>query len=258
MSSDYADDIAVPRPRSLARDLIKPLIPAPARRWLTRRAGGIPDIGAVRMGGLRRVTPISDDFGYDRGTPVDRHYIEAFLDRRRADIRGRVLEIGERTYTQRFGSRVERSDVLHVKAGNPDATYVDDLSAPSTLPDATYDCLVVTQTLHLIYDMPAAVATMRRLLRPGGVALVTFPGITQVDQGEWGGTWYWSLTMKSARRLFDEAFDPTEVEIDDFGNVLTASAFLYGLAAEELSPEEIDHRDPRFPVIITVRARRPE
>ena len=39
-----------------------------------------------------------------------------------------------------------------------------------------------------------------------------------------------------------------------YGNVLTAMCELHGLAAEELSPEELDHVDPDFEVIVTVRA----
>jgi hypothetical protein len=38
------------------------------------------------------------------------------------------------------------------------------------------------------------------------------------------------------------------------GNVLAATAFLYGLAAEELSREELDHLDLRYPVTIGIRA----
>ena len=54
--------------------------------------------------------------------------------------------------------------------------------------------------------MPAAVAEMRRALKPGGVALVTVPGISQIDRGEWGESWYWSLTRASALRLFGDVF----------------------------------------------------
>jgi SAM-dependent methyltransferase len=153
------------------------------------------------MGHLRRVTPLSDDFGSDRGLPVDRFYIEDFLRRYRADVAGRVLEIGEDTYTRRFGGdRVTSSDVLHVKLGNPAATIVDDLSTARTLPEGAFDCAIVTQTLHLIWDVPAALRNLRRILKPGGVLLATFPGISQVDQGEWGETWYWAFTLKSSER----------------------------------------------------------
>jgi hypothetical protein len=40
------------------------------------------------------------------------------------------------------------------------------------------------------------------------------------------------------------------------GNVLAAISFLHGLAAEELRPEELDHRDTDYELLITVRARK--
>lgn len=203
------------------------------------------------------VEPLSRAFGYDRGTPVDRYYIEGFLDRRRADIRGRVMEIGEPTYSQAFGgSAVTRQDVLHVHEGNPVATIVGDLTVPGVLPDNVFDCHVITQTLHCIYDMAAAVRQLHASLAPGGVALVTVPGISPVDVGEWGGFWCWSLTETSARRLFAETFGEDNVEVETFGNLVAATALLRGAAAEELGARKLDVRDPAYPVTITVRARK--
>jgi SAM-dependent methyltransferase len=238
----------------------KNLLPAAVKRRLRTWLDDRPGVGRARMGDLRRVTPLSDDFGSDRGLPVDRFYIEDFLDRWRADIAGRVLEIGEDTYTRRFGGdRVTSRDVLHVKLGNPAATIVDDLSTATTLPEGTFDCAIVTQTLHLIWDVPAALRNLRRILKPGGVLLATFPGISQVDQGEWGETWYWAFTLKSGERLFAEAFPPgpgDEVRIETHGNVLAASSLLFGLATSELSRDELVHCDVRYPVVLTVRARK--
>src|SRR5690606_36209613 len=128
-------------------------------------------------------------------------YIENFLERHREDIKGRVLEIGDDAYCRRFGGGITRQDVLHVSSENEEATIIGDLSHPGVLPDSSFDCMVLTQTLHLIYDMPAAVRHIHRALKPGGVALVTVPGTTQVDRGEWGSSWYWSLPLLSLQRL---------------------------------------------------------
>ena len=68
----------------------------------------------------RRLDPVSRDWGYDRGVPIDRYYIENFLDRHAGDIRGHVLEIGVDSYTWRFGGdRVTKSDVLNLEEENP-------------------------------------------------------------------------------------------------------------------------------------------
>jgi hypothetical protein len=54
--------------------------------------------------------------------------------------------------------------------------------------------------------------------------------------------------------LFEEAFSAGDVHADAFGNVLAATAFLHGLAAEELTPSELDYRDPDYEFLITVIA----
>jgi SAM-dependent methyltransferase len=148
--------------------------------------------------------PASRRFAFDRGTPIDRYFIGRFLERNAETVHGRVLEVGDRGYTQTYGGkRVTRSDVLHVTSGNPEATIVGDLATGKGLPRGVYDCLVLTQTLHVIYDVHSAVKNIYRLLKPGGVALVTIPGITPIsrfDAERWGD--FWRMTPAAAQQLF--------------------------------------------------------
>ncbi|MEJ7787734.1 MAG: hypothetical protein WKF96_23275, partial [Solirubrobacteraceae bacterium] len=60
----------------------------------------------VRLGSLGSSEPISSAWGFDRGLPVDRWYIERFLGQHRADVTGRVLEVKDSGYTDRFGHDV--------------------------------------------------------------------------------------------------------------------------------------------------------
>lgn len=207
---------------------------------------------------LPGLQPLSRDFGKDRGTPIDRAYIHEFLWDRRADVRGRVLEVADSGYTDYLGEgEVTHCDVLHVRPEYPWVTIVGDLATGEGLPRDAFDCVVLTQTLHLIYDIHRAVRTVHDVLAPGGVVLATLPGISQVsqfDRREWGD--FWRFTADSARHLFAEAFDPAEIEVAAFGNVLVATAFLYGYALEDLSPDEIAHRDDDYHFLIGVRARR--
>jgi SAM-dependent methyltransferase len=220
-----------------------------------RRARAEPRVGSIDLGDLGTTRPVSPGFGFERGTPVDRHYIDRFLERHTEDVSGRVLEISEDRYTRAFGGdRVERVDVLHVEEGNPQATIVGDLTDAPHVPDAGFDCVICTQTLLLIWDVPAAIATIRRVLAPGGTALVTVPGITRVCREEaesWGD--YWRFTAQSARRLFEEA-GFAAVEVETFGNVLSATAQLQGIVAEELDRADLDVHDPDYEVLIGIRA----
>ncbi len=212
----------------------------------------IPASGSVDFGSLRRLAPLSTNFGYDRGTPVDRRYIETFLADHAEDVRGRVLEVQENDYTTRFGGeRLETSEVLSLLPDNPKATIVGDLSHGDTIPTASLDCAIVTQVLHLIHDPRNAVRTLHRILRPDGVALVTVPGISQL---EWSESWHWSFTVLSAKQMFDDVFGRHNVQVRAYGNVLAATAFLWGIAAGELEQAELDYFDPNYPVTVAVRA----
>jgi SAM-dependent methyltransferase len=205
-----------------------------------------PPVGWVRFGGLRRLQPTSRVFGFDRGFCIDRHYIKKFLAAHAQDIQGHVLEIGDDAYTRKFGGEhVTKGDVLHVIEGNPKATIVTDLTCAHHILADTFDCIICTQTLQFIYDVQATLKTLYRILKPGGVLLATFPGISQIsryDMDRWGD--YWRFTTLSALRLFEEVFPPEHVTVEAHGNVLTAIAFLHGLAAEELRQEELDYHDP--------------
>ena len=127
--------------------------------------------------GTCRLRPISILYGSDRGQCIDRFYIEEFLARNSKDIRGRVLEIADNTYTLRFGAqRVLQSDILHAAQGNPRATLVGDLTRPEDFASdvlGRFDCLLLTQTFPFIYDTSAAVRGRCQLLAPEGVLLAT-------------------------------------------------------------------------------------
>src|SRR5437867_5230847 len=100
----------------------------------TGRAG-TPRVGAVNLGDLDRIVPVSVTFGFDRGTPIDRYYIERFLEREAWHIHGRVLELRDSSYSGRFGgSRIVQQDVLDLSADNPEATIVGDMCEVDTLP----------------------------------------------------------------------------------------------------------------------------
>jgi SAM-dependent methyltransferase len=246
--------------KNLTITLARQILPSRVRQWLLWRQQRSlrlwPPVGWVRFGNLRRVTPVSRVFGFDRGLCIDRYYIESFLARHAEDIHGCVLEVADNSYTTRFGAnRVSQSDVLYLTEGNPKATIVADLSRGNSIPSESFDCVIFTQTLQFIYNFQAAILSLHGILKPGGVLLATFPGISQIsryDMERWGD--YWRFTTLSARRLFGEVFPISNVSVQAHGNVLAANAFLHGLVAQDLHVEELDHCDPDYEVLITVRA----
>jgi hypothetical protein len=200
--------------------------------------------------------PLSREFGADRGRPSDRWSIERFLARHRDDVRGRVLEVAERTYTDWYGDgTVTSSDILYAGDGLAAATVVGDLTTGKGLPSLAFDCFICTQTLQFIYDVGAAVRGTRDVLAPGGVLLCTVPALSQtsrVDRQRWGD--WWRFTSASVRRLLEDAYGAGNVTVAAHGNALVAASSLYGLAAEELDPADLEDDDDEYEVLITARA----
>lgn len=240
------------------RSLAQRLLPVTTRRKIIRYTRW-PPVGLLRFGSLRRLKPISPEWGMERGQPIDRYYIEQFLARYASDIQGRVLEIGDNTYSCRFGQeRVTESVVLHVAEQKERVTLIGSLTERQTIPADSFDCLIVTQTLQAIFDVSAAIDTIYHSLKPGGVALITIPGISKIsryDMDRWG--YYWSFTTRSVEALFTAVFPPENLQIEAHGNVLVAISFLHGLASQELRSKELDFCDPDYEVLITLRAEKP-
>jgi SAM-dependent methyltransferase len=209
------------------------------------------------LGTIRRTAPLSDHWGRDRGTPVDRYYIEHFLAGAQRAIRGRVLEVMNTDYTDRFGEGVESRDVLDIDPANPAATIVADLANADAIASETFDCFILTQTLQYVYDIRSAVGHAHRILRPGGTLLCTVPAVSRIARRELESE-YWRLTSAGCSRLFGEVFAGGAVDVRARGNVLSAVAFLVGMAREELSASELDRDDPFFPVVVTVWAQKSE
>lgn len=232
---------------------------------------------------LRSTKPISQVFGFDRGTPIDRIYTNDFLSANAHFIQGRVCEIAENTYTKAFGSNITQSEILHYTKDNKNATIIGDLTEHSTLPQGILDCFVCTVTLNFIYDYKAAIKGIYLMLksnggggitnsmcetsptnqsinpsaRPSSTALITVAGLVQISQYDcerWGD--YWRFTDMGIKRDFEEVFGEGNVEVSTYGNVLSATAELQGIAAEELKHDELFYNDPRYPVLITIVAKK--
>ena len=226
---------------------------AQAQLWRRLRRWRRP----ARLGTLRRWAPLSDAWGFDRGTPIDRHYIESFLETHATDIRGSVLEVRDSAYTRRFGRDVERAEVLDIREDNPHATIIADLSSADSVPGGQFDCFIITQTLQMIYEAEAAVRQAQRLLRPGGVLLATVPVISRIIPRYGLDADFWRFTPASCRRLFGDVFGADAVHVSSYGNALTAVAFVAGVACEELRSAELEASHPYFPVVLGVRAVKP-
>jgi SAM-dependent methyltransferase len=223
--------------------------------WLLTRSAP-RSVREARRKPVLPVDPYERKYGMRLGRPLDRVYIEGFLERHHADIHGRVLEILDSAYTRRFGgTRVERADVLDASPWATRATVNGNLETGEGLPSHAFDCFICTQTLSLVYDLPRAVANARALLKPGGVLLVSVPGISQQadpDNEEFPD--YWRFTKRSLGRLLADAFGDANVEVEAHGTLVATASFLYGVPADEVEPGVLLPHDPDFEMVVCGRA----
>ena len=242
---------------------LKRAIPTAIRRWLRNKQGLLRKkllwIDKVTdFSQLRRTTPYRLDNGQFRGQCIDRFYIEHFLEKNAADIKGHVLEVHDPKYTLRYGgSKVTCSDILDADATNTEASLIANLEHANSINAETFDCIVFTQTLQLIYDFNTAIRNLYCALKPGGVLLATFPGLAQHTSPSMIagiGKDYWRFTKHSSMVAFGTVFGDSNLSIYSYGNVLTSVGFLHGLVSEELTRKELECNDPVYELIIAVRA----
>lgn len=232
-------------------------LPVPAQRQL-RTIWRKYKNGVVNLGDLATTRPINSEWGFKHGLPIDRLYIESYISNNRELIKGAVLGVGDSHYIKKYARHAPHSiDVLNIYE-HPDATIIADLCDAPQIPTGKFDLFLFIETLHLIYDFQKALDTTYRILKPGGVVLATFPGITPLKDEQWNESWYWNFTAISAKKIFSEVFPKDSVEVCCYGNVLAATAFLHGLAAEEFDTSQLMETDPMYPVKVCVKATKPK
>lgn len=206
------------------------------------------------------IRPVSRKFGFDRGLPIDRYYVQKFLIENRGLIKGTVLEIAGREYTQKYGGgNVEKSYILHVAEAKDEFSIKGNLETGEGIPSDLVDCFILTQTLPFIYDIESVAKNVIKVLKPGGHALITVGGITQIsryDMDRWGH--FWSFTDLSLRKLFSGYIPENCIKVNTFGNVKTATCFLYGLASNEIPEEDFSFIDKDYQVLITAVVQKPK
>jgi SAM-dependent methyltransferase len=209
----------------------------------------------ISLGDLRTLRPVSTCFGQDRGTPIRRYFIDQFFANNKKLFRGNILEIGDARYARVFAPSDATVDILDPDPASATASIHGDLLTGEGVPENRFDVIILTQVLHVLSDMKAAVSVAHRALKPGGCVLATLPCITQVsrfDMDRWGD--YWRTTDLGARTLFESSFRRESITVTAYGNVLTAIASLTGLSAEDLRTDELDYNDPDYQVLIAVCA----
>jgi len=196
------------------------------------------------------LAPISKKYGFDRGEPIDRFWIEEFLQSHKSQVTGRCIEITDNSYTQQFGTNVTKSDVLDINPKNKKANIIGDLRNLKNIRANTYDCVILTHVIGIVDDVSAVASECYRILKPGGSLLLT----SSCFSPDFDQKGFWRFTPRSIEYIFGKYFLSSKMQLKTYGNVLAGQAFWVGLAQEDLSPKQIKYNDPTFPCIVTLAA----
>lgn len=199
----------------------------------------------------KSLKPLSHKFGFDRGTPIDRYWIEKFLKENRKYIKGVCLEISDNRYTRAFGEKsVTKSDILDINKKNKRANIHGDLrNLSKVISDNTYNTIILTHVLGQIDDFYAAISECKRILKPRGSLLGTSSCLSPTFDIKNN---YWRFTTSSFKYIFSKYFK--SIYVKSYGNVLAGQYFWVGLAQEEIPRKTLEYHDPNFPCIVAIRA----
>lgn len=207
--------------------------------------------GGLDFGSFKRRAPFCPDFGYSRGTPIDRYYLDKFIAEIRDEVVGDTLEIGGKRQNQELYGFTRAASYLTMDvAPHPDVEVVADVHNAAAFPPGSVDTVVLLNVLEHCENPPLAVENVHRWLRDGGRVFCMVPNAQRVH-GAPNDFW---RPLPSAIDLLFSAFPERRLFV--YGNALSAVASLLGVAAEELSGEDLDWRDDEYPVATCIVARK--
>jgi SAM-dependent methyltransferase len=77
---------------------------------------------------------------------------------------------------------VTTSSVVDIDAANRQATLIANLNQASALPGESFDCIILTEVLHLLTSPDTCLRSCHEALREEGTLLITVPALKRLNQ----------------------------------------------------------------------------
>ena len=195
------------------------------------------------------LSPISDYCGFERGRPLDRYYIDKFIKENQSSIKGFILEFLEPEYASVYAEPTSKIETMDIDITNKSATIIGDIRNAYNIQSSYFDCIIATQLLQFIDDLDASLSELIRILKPGGVMLISVPSVSRIDPIAGVDGDYWRFTCSSLTYLLTKHKDVT-FTINSAGNLYAIGISLLGGTVEDANVAKLSYNDQNFPLVI--------
>lgn len=204
---------------------------------------GLLSDAVIDWGSLRRLMPVCGNFGFTRGWPVDRYYLDQYIAKISNLVTGNVLEVGVYV-SDPMKKKFPHSKSFHavdvIKTDKVD--YAGDIHERSLFSEGSFDTILCFNVLEHCKMPWVVVENMHHWVKKGGQVFCMVP-VTQRRHEDPKDCW--RILPQSLEWMF-KSFSKAEIHCR--GNPLTAVSALLGIPSDELSKKELDFDHPDYPV----------
>ena len=201
--------------------------------------------------------PVERAQGALSGKSIKRVYSDDFIEKHRDLIHGIVGEMEDRRYTREYGlsEQIEQSYIVdkYRKFGSKEQYGLNmDLESGEGIKSGFFDTFICTHTLTYISNPPKAIRNIVEMLRPGGVALITFAGMLHRASAQELDLYkpYYGILPHIIPAILKCFGNEVSYHITTYGNIKAATATLYGIPSEFFSKQELMAKDADYPLIV--------
>ena len=201
---------------------------------------------------LNSINKYSEKFGFDRGTPIDRYYIDEFI--RNLELNNEfntALEFGELNYVEQFNvsHKFFLSHPDFSKSKDTKNQILFDLNTQKKYDGQKFDLIISTNVINFTKNPFVTLRHHIDMLNIDGTIFLTASSsmpISQFDAERWGD--YWRFTPDAMHHLLENL--DCEYQVESLGNFKSSVAFLCGLASEEMEESDLKEKDNRYPLLV--------
>ena len=145
-------------------------------------------------------------------TPILFGSYESTTNALKSNLSGICLDIGcgDMPYKETIEKYVERYDTSDIEERIEGVTYVCSSTDMGIIPDNEYDSVTCLQVLEHVPDPFKSISEMNRILKPGGILLITVPHLSRIHEAPYD---FFRYTKFGLREILEKSgFEVQSIE----------------------------------------------